>query len=78
MSSRLIPPNDGPIKRTALMNASASSVSNSRSMEFTSAKRLKRTDFPSITGFDARAPRFPKPKIAEPLVITATMLPLVV
>ena len=36
------------------------------------------TDFPSITGFDAREPRLPSPNIAEPLLITATKFPLLV
>jgi hypothetical protein len=48
------------------------------SMASTSANRLKRTALPSITGFDASAPRFPSPRIAVPFEITATMLPLVV
>ena len=43
-----------------------------------SAKRLNKTDLPSITGLDAKDPRFPKPNIADPLLITATKLPLLV
>ena len=43
-----------------------------------SANLLNKTDLPSITGFDASAPRFPNPKIAVPLLITATKLPLLV
>ncbi len=78
MSSRLMPPKVGPISLTALMNSSASSVSSSRSMAFTSAKRLNRTALPSITGLEASAPRLPIPRIAVPFEITATMLPLVV
>ena len=31
-----------------------------------------------MTGLDANAPRSPKPKIAEPLLITATKFPLLV
>ena len=50
--------------------------SNSRSMESISAKRLNKTALPSMTGFDARAPKFPNPSIAEPLLITATKFPL--
>ena len=61
-----------------LMNASGSSVSTSRSMESTSAKRLNSTALPSITGFEASAPRLPRPRIAVPLEITATRLPLAV
>ena len=43
-----------------------------------SANLLNKTDFPSITGLDASDPRLPKPKIADPLLITATRLPLLV
>jgi hypothetical protein len=41
-----------------------------------SAKRLNSTDLPSITGFAASAPRLPSPRMAVPLVMTATKLPL--
>ena len=60
------------------MNSSGSSVSSSISIEFTSAKRLNKTAFPSITGFEANAPKLPKPRIAVPFDITATVLPRVV
>ena len=50
----------------------------SRSMESMSAKRLNSTALPSITGLAASAPRLPRPRIAVPLVMTATKLPLVV
>ena len=53
-------------------------ASISISIESMSANLLKSTALPSITGFEAMAPKFPKPKIAEPLLITATKLPLVV
>ena len=53
-------------------------LSISISIEFISAKRLNKTDFPSITGLDASEPKFPNPKIALPLLITATRLPLLV
>ena len=78
MSSRLMPPKVGAISRTALMNSSGSSVSSSMSIEFTSAKRLKSTDLPSITGFEPSAPRLPRPSTAVPFEITATRLPLLV
>ena len=55
-----------------------SSVSISKSIESISANLLNRTAFPSITGFDAIAPKLPSPNIADPLLITATRLPLVV
>ena len=54
MSSRLMPPNDGPEIAHALMNSSGSSVSISRSIASTSAKRLNSTALPSITGFDGQ------------------------
>ena len=50
----------------------------SRSMESISANLLNNTALPSITGFDANAPRFPSPNIADPLLITATRFPFVV
>ena len=74
MSSRLIPPKVGSISATALMKASGSSVSSSISIASTSAKRLNSTALPSITGLAASAPRLPMPRIAVPLVITATRL----
>ena len=40
-----------------------------------SAKRLNSTALPSITGLAASAPRLPRPRMAVPLVMTATMLP---
>ena len=43
-----------------------------------SAKRLKRTPLPSITGFEASAPMLPRPSTAVPFEITATRLPLAV
>ena len=45
-------------------------------MESTSAKRLNSTLLPSITGLEASEPRSPRPRMAVPLVITATRLPL--
>ena len=47
-------------------------------VEFANVILLNKTDLPSITGFEAKAPKFPIPKIAEPLLITATRFPLVV
>jgi hypothetical protein len=78
MSSRLMPPKVGDIRRTARMISSASSVSSSMSMALTSAKRLNSTALPSITGLDASAPRLPSPRIAVPFEMTATRLPLTV
>ena len=78
ISSKLIPPKEQAIFLTVLMMSSASLESISISIESISANLLNKTDFPSITGLDARAPRLPKPKIAEPLLITATRFPLLV
>ena len=55
-----------------------SDESISISIELISANLLNKTALPSITGLDASAPRLPIPKIAEPLLITATKLPLLV
>ena len=78
MSSRLIPPNVGSSNSTASMKRCGSSVFTSMSIESTSAKRLNSTALPSITGFDASAPRLPRPRIAVPFEMTATRLPLAV
>ena len=43
-----------------------------------SANLLNKTPFPSITGFPATAPIFPKPKTAVPFETTPTRLPLAV
>ena len=50
----------------------------SKSIESISANLLNSTAFPSITGLEANAPKLPNPKIAEPLLITATKFPLLV
>ena len=76
MSSRLIPPKLTPMFLTTVMTSSGSVADTSMSMESTSANTLKRALLPSITGLEARAPRLPSPRIAVPLEITATRLPL--
>ncbi len=48
----------------------------SKSMPSISANLLNKTAFPSMTGLEASAPIFPKPRTAVPLDITATILPL--
>ena len=78
MSSKFIPPNDGAKFFIELIISSVSFASISKSIESISANLLNRTAFPSITGLEARAPRFPIPRMAEPLLITATKLPLLV
>lgn len=78
ISSKFIPPNDGPNYLTLLMNSCGSCVSMQMSMESTYENFLNKTDLPSMTGLDALAPRLPSPRIAVPLDITATVLPLLV
>ena len=78
ISSKFIPPKLGAKFLIELTISSASEQSISRSMESISANLLKSTALPSITGFDARAPKLPIPNIAEPLLITATKFPLLV
>ena len=43
-----------------------------------SAKILNSSPLPSITGFDAKGPIFPRPSTAVPLLITATKFDLLV
>ena len=78
ISSRLIPPKVPPIFLIVSMTESGLLLFISISIESMSANLLNKTDLPSITGFEANAPRFPRPKIAEPLLITATKFPLLV
>ena len=61
--------------QTVLMNSSGSSVSTCISKTSMSANVFKSKPLPSITGFEARAPIFPKPSTAVPLEITATKFP---
>ena len=74
MSSKLIPPNVGSKEATASMNLSGSFCAISISKTSIPANFLNRTPLPSITGFDANGPIFPKPNTAVPLVITPTKL----
>ena len=78
ISSRLIPPKDG--SRLAIISEilSGSFSFISMSIESTSANLLNNTALPSITGLEAKGPRSPNPRIAEPFDITATRLPLAV
>ena len=78
MSSRLMPPQPQPSSLTQLTISSGSSDETSRSIELMSAKRLNSTALPSITGLAASAPRLPRPRMAVPLVMTATKLPFTV
>ena len=75
ISSKFIPPK---LLAKFFIEFTISSVffeSISRSIASMSANLLNKTALPSITGLEAIAPRFPRPRIAEPLLITATRLP---
>ena len=78
MSSKFIPPKEQAIFLIVLIISSDPVESISISIESMSANLLNKTDFPSMTGLDANAPKLPRPKIAVPLLITATKLPLLV
>ena len=78
MSSRLIPPKDGPKNLTQLTKSSGFLASTQMSIDSTPANLLNRTALPSMTGFEASAPRFPRPRTAVPFETTATVLPLLV
>ncbi|MNR29217.1 hypothetical protein D3C85_1465910 [compost metagenome] len=76
MSSRLMPPKVSAMRATVSMKACGLSALTSISTESMPAKRLKSSALPSITGLLAKGPRSPRPRMAEPLLITATRLPL--
>ena len=78
ISSRFIPPKLLEKFLIEFIISFGSFESISKSIESISANLLKSTAFPYITGFDAIAPKFPNPRIADPLLITATKFPLVV
>ena len=78
ISSRFMPPNVPPIFLIVSIIDYGLLLLISISMESMSANLLNSTDLPSITGLDASAPKFPNPKIADPLLMTATKLPLLV
>ena len=78
ISSRFIPPKLFAKFFIELIISSVSFESISRSIASISANLLNNTAFPSITGFEAIAPKLPNPSIAEPLLITATRFPFVV
>ena len=82
MSSRLMPPNEGSRRATVSITLSGSvrpSSLNTPPMQSAtasmSANRLKRTDFPSMTGSPASGPMLPSPSTAVPSLTTATVLP---
>ena len=71
-----MPPKLSAMLATVLTKSSTVLCFTSISKELIPAKRLNNKALPSITGLDAIGPKLPKPKIAVPLVITATVLPL--
>ncbi len=78
ISSRLMPPKVGSSAFTILINSSGSSQSTSISKTSMPANFLNKTPFPSITGFEAAGPIFPRPNTAVPLEITPTKFPFAV
>ena len=74
ISSKLMPPKEPEIRATVLTNSSTSFVLTQRGKASTSPKALKSTHFPSITGIPASGPMSPRPRTAEPSVITAHIL----
>ena len=60
---------------TVEINSSIFSVSTSISKTSISAKILNNKPLPSMTGFEASGPIFPRPKTAVPLEMTATKFP---
>ena len=75
ISSRLMPPNDGARFFTIMTISSESWVSSTRGMASTPPSSLKRTHLPSMTGMAPSGPRLPRPRTAEPSLITATVRP---
>ena len=75
ISSKLIPPKLHAKFLILFMISFESWLSISKSIESMSANLLNKTALPSITGLDANAPKLPIPRIAEPLLITATKFP---
>ena len=78
ISSRLIPPNAGAIARIHAMVSSFEFVFKQIGTAFTPPNCLNNIAFPSITGSPASGPILPKPKIALPSVITATVFAFIV
>ena len=78
MSSRFIPPKLPEIRAIVSTIVSTSFEFMQSGKASTSAKALNRAHLPSITGIPARPPISPRPSTAEPSVITATRLDLLV
>jgi hypothetical protein len=75
MSSTQIAPKVGPSAMTVSMISKGSWVSRQIGRASTPANVLKITDLPSMTGRAASGPTLPRPKIDDPLVTIATVLP---
>ncbi len=75
MSSRLMAANDGAIFLIVAIISSVSCVSSTIGIELSPANSFNNTDFPSMTGIDAFAPKFPRPKTADPSDMMATVFP---
>ena len=78
MSSRLIPPKVGAIRRTASTIRSGSWVSRQIGKASIAANSLNSIALPSITGIAASGPMSPSPSTAEPSETTATVFRLIV
>ena len=74
ISSKFIAPKVGSKAQMISASLLGSFSFTSKSKQSILANFLNRTAFPSITGFEARAPILPNPKTAEPLLTTATKL----
>ena len=75
MSSSWIAPNDGAIWMTVSTKLSTSRVGIRMGTPESPTKRSSRAALPSITGSPACTPMLPRPRIAEPLVMMATVRP---
>ena len=78
MSSRLMPAKPGATASTTAMISSTSWVSRHSGQASMSPNRLNSAALPSITGSAASGPMLPSPSTAEPSVITAMLLRLMV
>ena len=78
ISSRLMPPKEPEISATVLTNSSTSFVFTQSGKASTSPKDLNSTHLPSMTGIPASGPISPSPSTAEPSVMTAQRLCLLV
>ena len=78
ISSRLMAPKVGSRYLQVLMISSTSCVFKHKGKESTPANSFNRMDLPSMTGMAASGPMLPRPKTAEPSVMTATIFCLAV